>query len=91
MNKKSTLALTAALGACLLTAASVSYAETQSEWLQRQLEVSDGYAPPFARAGVGTAPAGETAIRVPAANTNAEATTKAYPERKASGSAPILY
>jgi hypothetical protein len=57
MNPKSTLALATAFGACFLAASGTSYAENQSEWLQRQLEITDGYAPPPAQTAIVSDPA----------------------------------
>jgi hypothetical protein len=91
MKTKFTPALTAAIGACLLTVASVSHAESQSGWQQRQLEITDGYAPPFKPAEARPAPAGDTATRVPAASANPQTRTPEYPERKASGSIAVPY
>lgn len=46
MCSKFAIALIAALGVVALTAPPVARAESQSEWLERQLQTSDGYAPP---------------------------------------------
>jgi hypothetical protein len=46
MYSKSAIALATALGAFALAVPSVSHAENQAEWLQRQMQISDGYAPP---------------------------------------------
>jgi len=46
MNSKTAIALAAALSTSLLAAPAVAHAESQFEWVQRQLQVTDGYAPP---------------------------------------------
>lgn len=46
MCSKFPIVLVAALGALALTAPAFAHAESQSEWLHRQLQTSDGYAPP---------------------------------------------
>jgi hypothetical protein len=46
MHSPSVIVLVAALSAFTFVVPSASHAETQSEWLQRQLQISDGYAPP---------------------------------------------
>ncbi len=49
MHLKSAIALAATLGAFAFATPAVSSAEDQSEWLQRQLQMTDGYAPPPAQ------------------------------------------
>ena len=46
MYSRSVLVLVAALGIFAFAAPAVSRAESQSEWLHRQLQTTDGYAPP---------------------------------------------
>jgi hypothetical protein len=46
MKSKTAIALAAALSTSLLAAPAVSHAESQFEWVQRQLQMTDGYAPP---------------------------------------------
>lgn len=62
MNSKSAIALTTALSTFLLAAPIASHAESQDEWLLRQLRITDGYAPSDSVQGeqyaVATKPAG---------------------------------
>lgn len=46
MYSKSAIALVAALSTFAIAVPTVSHAENQSEWLHRQLQISDGYASP---------------------------------------------
>ena len=46
MKSKTAIALAAALSTSLLAAPAVAHAESRFEWVQRQLQMTDGYAPP---------------------------------------------
>ena len=63
MCLKSAVALVAALGTFAFAVPAVSHAESQSEWLDRQLQMTDGYAPPRVLPAQDGDRAGASAIR----------------------------
>ena len=63
MYSKSAIALVAALGTFAFAVPTVSHAADQSEWLQRQLQMTDGYAPPPVLPAQGGDRAAASAIR----------------------------
>lgn len=63
MCSRTTIALVAVLGTAALAVPTVLRAEDQSEWLQRQLQITDGYAPPPALAAQGGDRAGASVSR----------------------------
>ena len=63
MYSKSAIALVAVLGAFAFAVPTVSHAADQSEWLQRQLQMTDGYAPPPVLLAQGGDRAAASAIR----------------------------
>jgi hypothetical protein len=63
MYSQSTIALVAALSTFAFAVPTVSHAENQSEWLHRQLKITDGYAPPPVLPAQDGDRAGASAIR----------------------------
>jgi hypothetical protein len=62
MHSKPAIALVVAFGTFAFALPTVSHADNQSQWLQRQLQVTDGYAPPPVLPAQGDR-AGASAIR----------------------------
>jgi hypothetical protein len=74
MNSRFAIALIAAFSVFAIP--TVSHGENQSEWLQRQLQMTDGYAPP-------PAPAEQNADRAPASSVRRGALRVSHPVKPA--------